>query len=306
MELRHLRYLVAVAEDGRLGRAAERLHVAQSALSRQIQDLERVLGVALFERTSRGLRVTPAGLAFVDHARRALAEVEAGRRAAQAAALDGAVLRLALPDWASGVRRVSAALDAFRQRTPASTVTLDPTPWPLHPAALREDRIDVGFGIGVAPSDFAPGLDATWLADESSSYVLLPATHPLAPQESVTLAALGDLPLLVPGRDVNPVLYDHMVGAARSAGVEPRIAHAPASFAACVSFIAADAGWTFVTQSTMHDPPPGTVVRRAEGVHKALGMFVLHRAADARPVVRTFVACVAAAFAEPSEARGAE
>ena len=298
MELRHLRYLVAVAEDGRLGRAAERLRVAQSALSRQIQDLERELGVALFERTSRGLRVTPAGLAFVDHARRALAEVEAGRRAAQAAALDGAVLRLALPDWASGVRRVSAALAAFRQRTPASTVTLDPTPWPLHPAALREDRIDVGFGIGVAPSDFAPDLDATWLADESSSYVLLPATHPLAPREHVTLAELGDLPLLVPGRDVNPVLYDHMVGAARSGGVEPRIALAPASFAACVSFIAAGAGWTFVTQSTLVDPPPGTVVRRVEGVHQALGMFVLHRTADARPVVRAFVECVAAAFAE--------
>ena len=175
------------------------------------------------------------------------------------------------------------------------------------PTSIRSSRSAAGCsGHGVAPSDFAPGLDATWLADESSSYVLLPATHPLAPQESVTLAALGDLPLLVPGRDVNPVLYDHMVGAARSAGVEPRIAHAPASFAACVSFIAAGAGWTFVTQSTMHDPPPGTVVRRAEGVHKALGMFVLHRAADARPVVRTFVACVAAAFAEPAEARGAE
>jgi len=303
VELRHLRYLVAVAEEGRLGRAAERLRVAQSALSRQIQDLERELGVALFERTSRGLRLTPAGRAFVDHARRALAEVEAGRRAAQAAALDGAVLRLALPDWASGVRRVTASVDAFRRRTPGSAVELDPTPWPLHPTALREDRIDVGFGIGVAPSDFAPDLDAVWLADESSSYVLLSATHPLAPRDSVTLGELGDLPLLVPGRDVNPVLYDHMVGAARGGGVEPRIAIAPPSFAAGVSFIAAGAGWTFVTQSTLDDPPPGTVVRRVEGVHKALGMFVLHRAADARPVVRTFVECVAAEFAE---ARGAE
>ena len=302
MELRHLRYLVAVAEDGRLARAAERLRVAQSALSRQIQDLERELGVALFERTPRGLRLTPAGHAFLDHARRALAEVEAGRRAAQAAALDGAVLRLALPDWASGVRRVTAAVAALRQRTPTASVTLDPTPWPLHPAALRDDRIDVGFGIGAAPSDFAPGLDAVWLADESSSWVLLSAAHPLAPQETVTLAALGDLPLLVPGRDVNPALYDHMVGAARSAGVEPRIALAPPSFAAGVSFIAAGAGWTFVTQSTRDDPPPGTVVRCVEGVHQALGMFVLHRAADARPVVRAFVECVTAAFAEARDA----
>ncbi len=298
MELRHLRYLVAVAEDGRLGRAARRLHVAQSALSRQIQDLERELGVALFERTSRGLLLTPGGRAFLDHARRALAEVEAGRRAAQAAALEGAVLRLALPDWASATRRVTAALDAFRRRTPGSTVELDPTPWPLHPTALREARIDVGFGIGAAAADFAPDLDAVWLADESSSWVLLPATHPLAPRAQVTLGELGELPLLVPGRDVNPALYDHMVGAARSGGIEPRIATAPPSFAAGVAFIAAGAGWTFVTQSTQRDPPPGTVVRRVNGVHRALGMFALHRASDARPVVRTFVECLAAEFVE--------
>jgi DNA-binding transcriptional LysR family regulator len=159
----------------------------------------------------------------------------------------------------------------------------------------------VGFGIGAAASDFAPGVDAEWLADESSSFALLPATHVLAHREEVSLAELCDLPLLVPGRDLNPALYDHMVGAVRGGGVEPRIAPAPASFAACVQFIIAGGGWTLVTRSSMHDPPPGTVVRRVGGVHKSLGVFVLWKSGDARPAVRTFVECVAAAFADASD-----
>jgi DNA-binding transcriptional LysR family regulator len=303
VELRHLRYFVAVAEEAHLGRAARRLHVAQSALSRQVQDLEREVGVALLERTPRGLRVAPAGRVFLDHARRALAEVEAGARAAREAAGGDAVLRLAPPDWHSAVRRVALAADAFRERMPGTLVDLDPTPWPLHPAALRERRIDVGFGIGVAPSDFAPDVDAVWLTDETSSYALLPAAHPLAAREHVALADLRDLPLLVPGRDVNAALHDHMVSAVRAGGVEPRLGTAPASFAAGAQFIAAGGGWTLVTQSTMDDPPPGTVVRRIVDVRKALGMFVLHRSGEDRPIVRTFLDCLAAAFADADSRR---
>jgi DNA-binding transcriptional LysR family regulator len=296
MELRHLRYFVAVAEDAHLGRAAARLCVAQSALSRQIQDLEREIGVSLFERTGRGLRLAPAGRAFLDHARRALADVEAGSRAAREAADGGAVLRLAPPDWGDAIARVTAATDAFRQRAPGRAVELDGTPWPLHPTALRERRIDVGFGIGIAAADFAPGLDAVWLADETSSYALLPAVHPLARREAVSLTELRDLALAVPGRDANPVLHDHMVSAVREAGVEPRIVVAPPSFAAGAQFIAAGGGWTLVTRSTLLGPPPGTTVVRVVGLRKALGVFGLCRSDDARPAVRSFLDCLTAAF----------
>src|SRR6266849_5404269 len=86
MELRHLRYFVGVGEEQHFGRAAERLHIAQPALSRQIQDLEKEIGCALFERLPRGVKLSAAGKLFLEDSRRILAEVqEAARRAGQAA-----------------------------------------------------------------------------------------------------------------------------------------------------------------------------------------------------------------------------
>src|SRR5260370_8397328 len=116
MELRHLRYFVAIGEEQHYGRAARRLHVAQPALSRQIQDLEEELGFQLFERLPRGVRLSAAGKLFLEDSRRILQDVtEAMVRAGSVASGRTGTLRIAFPDNSSSRRSVPGAFGQFPQ-----------------------------------------------------------------------------------------------------------------------------------------------------------------------------------------------
>src|SRR5262250_1924450 len=119
MELRHLRYFVAVGEEQHYGRASERLHVAQPALSRQIQDLEEELGVKLFDRLARGVKISVAGASFLDDARRILQQVnEASSRAVRVARGQSGILRVGFTESASWHGVVPDSFRQFRQRQP--------------------------------------------------------------------------------------------------------------------------------------------------------------------------------------------
>jgi DNA-binding transcriptional LysR family regulator len=181
MELRHLRYFVAVAEAAHMGRAATALRVAQSALSRQLQDLEREVGATLFDRHPRGVRLTAAGEAFLGEARASLAHAAAAAGAARAAAA-GEVgrLRVGPPDFGARAGLAAAALAEFRARRPRVTVELVPLPWTAHVEALVADRLDVGFAIGAGVGDYPEGLAAAAVGLEPLAWALLPAGHPLA------------------------------------------------------------------------------------------------------------------------------
>jgi DNA-binding transcriptional LysR family regulator len=166
VELRHLRYFVTVAELGNLAQAARRLNVAQSALSRQIQDLERELGAPLLERLPRGMQATAAGRAFLEHARRALAEAHAGAHAvSQIAAGAAGELRIGTVDWGLHVGRIGEGIACLRARHPAATVTFDPTAWTEQPAAVAAGRVDAGFCPAVHATDLPPTLLAEALAE---------------------------------------------------------------------------------------------------------------------------------------------
>jgi DNA-binding transcriptional LysR family regulator len=151
MHLTRLRYFVVAAEEGSVVGAARRLRVAQPALSRQLTALEREVGTPLFERHARGVRLLPAGVAFLEHARRLLAEGDSGLLAARSAARPsaGARLRLASPDWPVRAAWVARAVSRLYALHPEVEVEHEATLWLQHETAVRNGSIDVGFAVAM-------------------------------------------------------------------------------------------------------------------------------------------------------------
>jgi LysR family hca operon transcriptional activator len=218
VELRHLRYFVAVAEEGSFLGAASRLRVAQPALSKQIHDLEHEVGVKLFERRPRGTRVTPAGEAFLRHAREALeSAARAVATARKTASATG--LTLALGDVYVYTPVMLKLLAAFRHEWPDTPVRVVRVHDADQAAALREHRIDLGATfVGTWP---VPGLDAVQLADCTVTGVLLPSNHPITAQERIHLRDLHDLLWLHPSPRTRPDVYRALRSGLESRGLVP-------------------------------------------------------------------------------------
>ncbi|WP_424217372.1 transcriptional regulator CynR (plasmid) [Streptomyces sp. BI20] len=163
LELRHLRYLLAVAEQGNFTRAAEELHISQPTLSQQVKQLERTLGVQLLDRTGRTVRLTDAGAVYVDHARRALSDLAAGERAVHDVRdLSRGRLRLGVTPTFTAylVGPLTAALHA---RHPGISLTVTETTQDRIEAALLADELDLGIAF---TGPHLPGVGATALFTE--------------------------------------------------------------------------------------------------------------------------------------------
>ena len=291
MDLKRLRSFVIIVEEENLGRAARRLRVAQPALTRQLRALEEEVGAQLLERHARGVRLNPAGAAFLAHARKVLAEADAAVRSARETAARTRVtsLRISPPDWPNRARPVQRAIESFRQAMPNVGVVYDMTPWVLHPYALLKGTMDIGFTIAMGAEDYGPDITAHRLLDEPASSAVIRKTHPLASRSSIRLSDLRDIPLLVPSRESTPVLHEQMVGVVRSGGFEPHVIPAPPSFALAAQIIVAGAGWTIATNSVGEEPPHGVAVIPIEDAKFMLGFYVIHRASDDRECVHEFV-----------------
>ncbi|WP_336793055.1 transcriptional regulator CynR [Gordonia malaquae] len=182
MELRHIRYLLAVADHGSFTRAAESLHISQPTLSHQVRQLEKALGVVLVDRSGRTVRLTDAGEAYAHHARLAMRDLAAGRRAVDDVVnLSRGHLRVAItPTFTAYL--VGPLINRFHAAHPGLTLTIREATQDAIEAALVLDEIDAGIAFG-APH--APGIVASTLYTESLSLVTN-ADHPLA-SSSVTL-----------------------------------------------------------------------------------------------------------------------
>lgn len=172
MLLRHIRYLQAVAEHQNFTRAAEALHVSQPTLSQQIRQLEDGLGAQLFDRSGRTVRLTDAGEAYLRHARRALQDLDAGRRAIHDVRdLSRGTLRLAVtPTFTAYL--IGPLLARFNERHPGIAVSLEETTQDRIEAALADDRLDIGIAFDEIR---APELDSEALFVETLSLVVGPA-----------------------------------------------------------------------------------------------------------------------------------
>jgi LysR family cyn operon transcriptional activator len=217
MELRHLRYFLAVADALHFTRAAEALNVSQPTLSQQIKDLERELGAPLFDRIGRSVRLTAAGELFRSHAVRVLRDVETARGAvADLQGLRRGTLRVGVTHSFSAAF-IPKAVAEFRRQYPRVGVMIDKTSGRALEQALVAGQLDLG--IAFAPPEAEEVVAETLFEEE----VVLIATrvHPLAGQERVTLAELDGLTLVLPNREfaTRRLLDDRL----REANVHPEI-----------------------------------------------------------------------------------
>ena len=217
LELRHLRYFVAVAEELNFSRAADRLHMAQPPLSAAIRQLEQELGTELLLRTTREVRLTEAGSAFLDGARRTLAELDRARSDAQrAAAGEIGQLRVGF-SWSARFETLPAIGLTFRASHPdVSLLTEEMWNARMLPA-LRSGTIDVA--VALCPEVAG---EFSYLRLRSEPVVaLLAESHPLTARGEIELRSLADEGFLMFPRELAPRLYEFMTGLCRRAGFEP-------------------------------------------------------------------------------------
>jgi DNA-binding transcriptional LysR family regulator len=223
MELRHLRYFVAVAEELHFRRAAERLHVAQPAVSEQVRKLEQELGVKLFDRTQRSVSLTVAGAALLEEARHVLRHAEVARQAARSAG-DRATMRLRIGYLADSLpSNVPRALRQLAVSAPSVQVDLETGPALRLLEDLRARRLDAVIAALPAPAN---GLRVTPLGDQQAVAVL-PASHSHAIDQAIALERLAPERLVVLPREVNPAFHNAVVSICRDAGLSPTFVTVP-------------------------------------------------------------------------------
>ena len=244
MDVRQLRYFIAVAEELHFGRAAERLHVAQPALSQQIARLERELGVQLFERTNRRVVVTDAGARLVTEARAVIARFD-GAVATMARVRDGELATLRIGVFPGPVSLLlPRAMAALKERFPEVEVQTLSLPVASQEAAVSDGVLDLAF----LPWEPSTSLSAKVVAREPIG-LALPADHPLAQAEAVPSAELGGLAVVWMARNAAPQVFDALMTKLEAAGGRPRTLLESATPEASLSIVAAGLAASFKTES---------------------------------------------------------
>jgi LysR family transcriptional regulator, hca operon transcriptional activator len=281
MELRHLRYFIAVVEEGGLTAAAERrLHTSQPSLSRQIRDLELEVGAALLTRTPHGVELTPAGRAFLDHARLSVAQantaVEAARRAARPAkpTFEVGFLIGEEVDWLSTVTR------ALGEDLPQLELRISSGYSPQLAEDVQLGKLDVA----IIRRESQPDLVYRLLGREPL-VVILPSDHRLASREAVDLAELAEDPF-IGFSDVPHVLRDVVQACLRSRGLDLEPAYRIDNFAMGISLVASTRGFALLPVYAANFLPWSVVSRPLTGETPTIELLLGYHRANASPVLR--------------------
>lgn len=286
MEFRHLRCFLAVAEELHFARAAERLHIEQSPLSRTIKELEEELGEQLFIRTSRSTRLTRAGKLFLEHVPRVFTALQQARDSVKAAT-NGfhGQLRIALSDGITP-SRLPALLAMCRQEEPEVDIRLFEVPLAQQIKGLHDDLYDVGFSLS---DEVGEGI-AAQAAWSVPLMVAVPARHPLLKFKRIPLDEMMRYPLVLcdplacegHARQVERVL--------RRSDMEPLIAERVASCDLMMALVSA--GFALGLAGAPHiaaSREPGVVARPLAGRSPVLTTYVLHREGESSEVLSRFI-----------------
>jgi DNA-binding transcriptional LysR family regulator len=293
MELRHLRYFVAVAEERHFGRAAERLHIAQPPLSQQIRRLEAELGAPLLHRTTRRVELAPAGEVLLPRAREILAAVDAAAEDARRAAR-GEFGRLAIGFTGSATYALLPALaDALRDALPGVVLELrGELLTPAQVSGLLDGTLDLGL---LRPPVREHSLEVEILRREQLVAVL-PKGHRLAAAAAVPLEQLEDEPFVMYPSHFRSVLHDAVEDTCAAHGFRPRVALEVSETATLVSFVAAGLGVSLVPDSVRHMTVEGAVYRPLAREAAEVELAVAWRRDDDAPVLRRALEVVRAAL----------
>jgi DNA-binding transcriptional LysR family regulator len=284
MELRQLRYFIAVAEELQFTRAAARLHIAQPPLSQQIRLLESELGTSLLSRTTRHVELTPAGHAFLEEARRTVAQAERARDVARTVGESvSAHLVLGFVD-SSLYTYLPHLLRAYRRARPRVHVTLQEGASEAQVNALQRGEIQVGL---LRRSSTGPQLKLEEIGRERL-IVALPCDHPLAGRPAVAVAELEPYPFVLPARSAAPGLLDHLTGLMRRAGFTPRVAEVASEGHTIIGLVGAGVGVSIVPE-TLAVSGETVTFRPIPRADTWLGMYMAWRRSERSPAVASFL-----------------
>ncbi|MFI6858773.1 LysR family transcriptional regulator [Streptomyces sp. NPDC050421] len=297
MELRHLSAFLAVAEELHFGRAAKRLQMAQPPLSQQIRQLEKELGVQLFERNTRSVRLTSAGESFLQPVRTVIDDLDTAVRAAKAAGrgeygrvtigFAGASSHETLPRLTRAVRAAHPAIELAMTGQTYANVAL---------ARVADGSLDLGF---VRLPVTQPGVTFR-VIDEEELVCALPSDHPLAAHESVPIEVLAGEPFVSFPANTGSTVRDAMVGACEAAGFNPRVVQeAPDSYT-ILALVAAGVGVTLTVTSVQHIQQSGLVYRPLAGPPIRRQAALAWRADNPSAALRAVLAVAEDALPTPS------
>lgn len=285
VELRQIRYFVAVAQELHFGRAARRLRVSQPPLSRQISALEREVGVTLLRRTSHQVELTEAGRVFLRDCREIVAALDRATAAARDAGDQPAgPLRIGFVD-AMGWPLKDRILQELVRRHPRVVPMLEPGSSADHVRAVVEHQLDLGVIWDHRHRKEEDGLDRL-VVREDPVQLAVARDHSFARRRQVPLAGLSGEPLIMGHRRENPGVHDAMMAALQRLKVRPQVRYSTGS--AIIDLVAAGLGVAFITAASLHGMRPDIVVRPLQ---RALNvqLIMVWRRDSASPSVRGFV-----------------
>jgi DNA-binding transcriptional LysR family regulator len=286
LELRHLRYFVALAGERHFGRAAAVLRVTQPLVSRQIRALEKLLGVQLLQATRPRVELTPAGELLFENAQQTLQQVERLSRAVQQVALGRETLAIAF-EPCSSFHGFSQMTRKLMKSMPNLRLEIHEMPVSEHAHRLRSGQIDLAYGH---KGEDADGIHFSLLSSEPL-LIGLPSGHPLARRSRVMISELGDS-FVFWRRSIAPSCHDYILQVIRSQAVEPQIKHLAPDHGKLLEMVAAGLGWTVAPACAHRARYPGVHFHKIHGIQTRVDLGLAHlqaRHAALKAVIKAWI-----------------
>ncbi len=289
MELRQLRYFTHIAELEHFGQASERLHIAQPALTRQIKQLEEEIGVELFERLPRGVRLTSAGRVFFAQTRELLAQCEKMVKLTQQVSRGHAgLLRIGFADGVTFNKTFSEILRSFRQGYPDVVLDLVPATSLEQAELIASNEIDLGFVYWLPKSLSIKSLQFV----EEKLMLAVSKSSPLAKRKTLTIKDLNDYPIVWFPRANSPGYYDLIVSRFERSGCSLNVVQEGNNESTMLSLVSAEIGATFITESAVRRKPDDVVFIPVSDLNATLSAKAIWNVDDKQPALAEFVSVI--------------